>query len=144
MYALKGISRAGVSVEAKVLEEISRSCVTGNCHQQEIGAKAIHLAFLLEGCTGCHTGKVGEHPRDEGSEFSFRPGGIKEISFKCHQEIVQELESARSVHRPVREGLCTSCHAPHGSGERAILKKYFPRESYGIQNGELRTQLGLP
>lgn len=40
------------------------------------------------------------------------------------------IEANPERHGPIREGLCTGCHLPHGSQNFRILRHSFPREFY--------------
>jgi len=47
--------------------------------------------------------------------------GIPELCYKCHAQL-KEILSQGYLHSPFQQGRCLSCHAPHASKLKALLK----------------------
>lgn len=74
----------------------------------------LHQPVTEAGCDACHAAGA--------------PGRIvlqaevKELCLTCHSEIETQMKK-RQPHAPVREGKCTTCHAPHGSMQPSFLRQ---------------------
>ena len=94
----------------------SQSCSnTAGCHDDLINRPVVHEP-AVEDCLNCHQGEASGHPRAEGDEFSIPAGA--DGCFECHEKF-NELPYQ---HGPAASGACTSCHDPHGSANRSLLK----------------------
>ena len=65
-----------------------------------------HPGYEEGECSDCHEGEPGEI-------------GIRQsqVCHRCHDR----MDAAKFLHGPVGAGMCTYCHNPHGSEEKAFL-----------------------
>lgn len=90
------------------------SCHTGM--EEKIKKKYMHQA-LATGCTSCHS------PHGSASKMFFPAPGAG-LCYQCHGNIETQLQSAKSIHPPIKsEHACASCHAPHSSEMEKLLPK---------------------
>jgi len=83
------------------------------------GKSLVYQSFRLhpaleDGCEGCHTVEDG----------ALGTMDLKEACYSCHDNF-EEAGGDREkwyVHAPVADGECTSCHEPHFSTRRKLLK----------------------
>jgi predicted CXXCH cytochrome family protein len=71
----------------------------------------MHPPTAREKCLACH---VALEPRDHTFKLASAP---EKLCADCHPLPHRSVE-----HAPVKQGKCTECHDPHGSGFRAMLK----------------------
>jgi len=98
-------------------------------------ATTVHGPAHHGDCKSCH---------DLSSPTSPRPSADRqsELCLRCHSRAVP-CPDGRSIpsavgftgtaphqHRPVREGRCTACHDPHGSGHEYLLVRDYPQGLY--------------
>lgn len=99
--------------------KVSAQCLT--CHDQREGhrffAASRHAAEGLS-CASCH----GVHKAKAPVQGVLRQGSTTALCLSCHKSMEKSLFT-RSRH-PLREGKmeCTSCHDPHGTPGRTMLK----------------------
>jgi len=93
----------------------SGGCAAADCHADVTSVTVIH-APLEDGCETCHEASDGEHPGGAGSEFSL-VDAVPDLCYMCHDA---KNEKA-TVHAPVDDGDCTTCHSPHGSNQPRML-----------------------
>jgi predicted CXXCH cytochrome family protein len=109
-----------------------------NCHEvaKEIAKGKSSHSIALEGkaCLACHNAHT--------SDFEhLLPAKPMATCLGCHgQPIVQkgrtipsvknEITGAQSVHGPIRDEDCASCHAPHASAQIALLTAAYPATFY--------------
>jgi len=67
---------------------------------------------VKEGCDTCHSGK---EPQIEKLNED-----VPSLCYNCHDD-VQKDANAKFPHPPVSQGMCLSCHNPHGSNVRGLL-----------------------
>jgi predicted CXXCH cytochrome family protein len=93
------------------------------CHKdpaRSLGGEAwaVPHPALDDGCPSCHLPHTAQAPR-----LLTRPQ--RELCAGCHED--KNLNSGgaewSTPHPPVASGMCASCHAPHGSPEKALLAK---------------------
>ena len=94
------------------------------CHPQiEEKLKAstdVHPPIKSErGCPSCHLPHASDAPK-------LLPKAGKELCLMCHAEIIKKEYTV--LHGPIKDGQCTPCHDPHGSGNGKLLIKEFPTE----------------
>jgi len=82
------------------------------------GAWAVPHPALDDGCPSCHLPHVAQAPR-----MLIKPQGA--LCAGCHEDknLNSKGDKWATPHTPVVEGLCASCHGPHGAPEKALLKK---------------------
>jgi predicted CXXCH cytochrome family protein len=86
------------------------TCMTAECHASFADAPQVHGPISKGACNACHEDDVGGH------KFPLRRKGNDTCTF-CHTV----LGSASHVHKAVLTG-CTSCHQPHASNAKFLLK----------------------
>ena len=89
-------------------------CVTAQCHVTLLKAKVIHPA--TEACDTCHESTAAPHPQKGAKTFKLTQD-LPELCSNCHDA----LGTKASVHPPVADGDCTTCHDPHASEEPKLL-----------------------
>ncbi len=72
---------------------------------------------VKEDCSSCHEHKKGNHPNDAGREFDL-VSKLPDLCTTCHDI----NKGDKSKHAPAKEGECLSCHDPHSSDSRNLLK----------------------
>jgi predicted CXXCH cytochrome family protein len=127
------------SDEPSLLGESPRSLCL-NCHEQILSdlplAESLHGAFEGENaCTMCHTPHASAYDGlliDDSCQLCFR----------CHSEPILSaagtmipsmealIEDSPVVHEPAEYGECTTCHRPHFSAERSLLREHYPELDY--------------
>lgn len=92
------------------------SCGTSACHGKLFPGKFHPPA--AQSCESCHESQGVQHP--QGGKRSFKlmqqPPALCAM---CHAP----FGTKRTIHPPVKDGLCTSCHSPHASKEGKLLVK---------------------
>ena len=103
----------------------SESCVTSQCHAAFGKDKVVHSPVKDGACTTCHqvvkeVGKKTKHP--DNLTISLSQQGAA-LCYMCHEP----KNKKKVVHAPIQGGDCTSCHNPHGSPNKAMLKEVMPK-----------------
>jgi predicted CXXCH cytochrome family protein len=127
----------GGDFPALLREESPKLCLS--CHEpiaKEIAtAKTVHGADPSgENCSKCHV------PHSSNVDHLLTKPR-KELCVDCHKQTLSssggeitileaELEGAKSIHAPVREGECNQCHRPHSSTHDALLIADRPSAFY--------------
>ncbi len=112
-------------------------CVS--CHEDTVThakqAKVKHTpAVDKHGCLNCHN----PHGAKNDNNLNL---AVPELCFSCHNKpmagfggrsvnVVQIIKNGTTVHPPVADGECDSCHNPHGSDIPSILTGRFPTVFY--------------
>ena len=94
------------------------------CHKNQkllIGqSKYLHKIVKDEGCIGCH-----DSHGSKTTKFLLNKDELT-LCVDCHkkktEKVMQQIASATVVHKPVAEGRCAGCHAPHASNYSKLLK----------------------
>ncbi len=103
----------------------TESCVTGQCHAAMGKDKIVHTPVKEGKCTTCHQavlaqGKNAKHPGN--LAISLVKQGA-ELCSMCHEQ----KNKKKIVHAPVMGGDCVSCHNPHQSPNKGMLKAAVPQ-----------------
>ena len=111
------------------------TCVTAKCHTALGKDKAVHNPVKEGMCTTCHlatqvTGKTTKHPGN--LSFSLAQRGA-ELCAMCHEP----KNKKKVVHAPIQGGDCTSCHNPHQSPNKAMLKDTVPKLCFQCHPGSM-------
>jgi predicted CXXCH cytochrome family protein len=85
-------------------------CVTSQCHATFATAPHIHQPVAKNACDACHQDDIGGHV------FPLKRQGSQTCTF-CHS--VSGMASHQ--HKALEQG-CTSCHQPHASNAKFLLK----------------------
>lgn len=110
------------------------------CHQNVAhmveSATTTHAAVTSErSCLNCHTGHASSHA-------SLLQKDMMQLCFECHDRVITLpdgtqvanmkaiIEKGTSLHGPIAEHDCTSCHEIHGGGHRRLLTSEYPTEFY--------------
>ena len=126
---------------------VTEGCTS--CHNPHTGkAPAMLPAEGIDFCAGCHAdiadiavnAKVQHGAMEEGCIVCHDPHGNgnprmfsapeKTFCISCHDSIGEQIAAAQSQHQPVAEGVCWSCHNPHGSDYFRLLKASYPEPFY--------------
>jgi DmsE family decaheme c-type cytochrome len=115
--------------------KVSAQCLT--CHDKQEGRRFfVGGAHAAEGlsCVSCH----GIHSPKKVNRGLLRDGSSTALCLTCHANKEKSL-FMRSRH-PLREGKmeCVSCHDPHGTPTRAMLKAASPNELCFKCHAEMR------
>jgi len=112
------------------------NCVTAQCHSGMLKTKHIHPA--AEPCDTCHQAVSTPHPdkqeaekkqakgkkkakgtdKKKGKNFKLTESVLK-LCYQCHAE----FGTMKSLHPPVKDGMCTTCHDPHDSAQPKLLAR---------------------
>ncbi len=90
------------------------SCVTPRCHATYLTAPQVHGPVAARACDACHQNDAGGH------KYPLKRGPIQTCTF-CH--VVAGTQSVQ--HAALAQG-CTSCHRPHESNVKYLLKADTP------------------
>lgn len=118
------ISVAFIREKGAVAQQPTKdSCITDKCHSRMGKDKFVHGPVAVGECMVCHKGEADKH-RLSPAKIKFAP--IKKVSdlcFQCHDRV----DAMNTVHPPVKEGICTSCHSPHESPYKFQLYEQPPK-----------------
>jgi len=100
------------------------SCVTASCHAALGKEKTVHNPVKEGMCTTCHQAandpeKKTKHPGNLIISLVQQGAGLCAM---CHEP----KDKKKTVHAPVKGGDCTSCHDPHQSPNKGMLKAAMP------------------
>jgi predicted CXXCH cytochrome family protein len=101
-----------VSLRGRALSE--EGCVTGTCHASLLTVKNLHPVAQM--CDSCHQPLLTPHPQKGRKTFQL----IQEVPGLCGMCHAPFGKKAH-VHPPVKDGMCLTCHNPHGSDEPKLL-----------------------
>lgn len=102
------------------------TCLTSKCHSDMIETKFVHSPLKANGCLVCHS--LG--PSLKNSRLPTTHPNISvdmgknqlAICQKCHVEWGRGFSLKRNQHSLVKQKGCTSCHNPHGSQFKKLLR----------------------
>jgi predicted CXXCH cytochrome family protein len=120
-----------------LLQPLTALCL--DCHDEVkktiATAKTPHKALAEQrSCLTCHDAHGGKAPK------LLRADTAAKLCFECHKDMAKHVaETANNPHRPVANGDCAACHAPHGGGLKLLkgtnpetLYAPFDAASYGL------------
>lgn len=101
------------------------SCVTAKCHASMGRAAHVHSPVKDGSCTMCHQAeqdpeKKTRHPKN--LKITLMQKGA-DLCAMCHEP----KNTKKVVHAPILGGDCTSCHDPHQSAQKAMLREPMPK-----------------
>jgi len=99
----------------------ARTCITGQCHATMGKNTSVHKPVQEGICTGCHEVaedplKATKHP-DHLVITLVRKGA--DLCARCHEP----KNRKGVVHAPLKNGECATCHDPHQSAHKGLLKE---------------------
>lgn len=102
-----------------------------DCHKSIRAGKTAHPA-LDAGCPSCH-GSPHAKKKPELSLISAPP----DLCFNCHDK---GMFTKKFQHSAVAAGMCTSCHNPHSSNNKKLLKAEPPDLCYSCHDKKAFTK----
>ncbi len=91
------------------------NCTEAGCHAPQLDRPFLHGPTAVHSCDVCHEfADPGQH------KFQLKAQGRDLCTF-CH--INKTGREGPVVHEPVAKGECLSCHDPHGSSVRSMLRQ---------------------
>ncbi len=98
---------------------------------------SIHDPVAKEGCVACHV----PHGSDEPALLI---DSQRTICLGCHEDMVNNLPLAKSVHNPFEsDQLCTQCHSPHSSDHDKLLTESSSELCFTCHNKETVSASGF-
>ncbi|GAM09000.1 doubled CXXCH motif protein [Geobacter sp. OR-1] len=94
------------------------------CHPSKLTKKVPHPPVAEKDCKACHKSEGGNHQLQKGL-YGVKKQGAS-ICYDCHDA---EMAKGKSVHAPVSDNDCVSCHDPHGGSRARFLKGNYPAAS---------------
>ena len=79
------------------------------------GRAPLALILALAACAAAAPAGAADDAR-----FRLKPGASGELCLECHADF-QEVIRQPSVHTPVKDGECASCHSPHAADHGKLL-----------------------
>ena len=92
------------------------NCMKPGCHS-DMKKTFMHKPMDSD-CGSCHDFKSGSHPGDPGEEYMLTKS-VPDLCSGCHDIKKQN----KSEHAPFMNGECLTCHNPHGSNTKGLLKQ---------------------
>ena len=114
------------------------SCVTTTCHASMGKAAVVHPPVAGVMCESCHAVSVNpqrrtKHPQN--MEITLVRQGA-DLCGMCHAP----KGTRKVVHAPIIGGDCTSCHDPHQSPHRGMMKAPLPELCFQCHDDRIRSQ----
>lgn len=110
------------------------SCVTASCHPKILAETTVHAA--AESCDSCHESAAAPHPQKGKKTFRLTEEPPK-LCFACHEE----TGGKASLHPPVKDGECLSCHEPHSTAQPKLLRSAVKDLCSGCHAGPTEKKL---
>lgn len=104
----------------------SVGCSTSKCHSDLKNDLFVHGPVKADGCKICHrlengsevTPNIPSHPL----VIKIKPININETCTVCHDSFKQSLSTDKFIHKPLQTESCVTCHNPHHSKFKNLLK----------------------
>jgi predicted CXXCH cytochrome family protein len=110
----------------------ARLCFTCHDEDDKMEYKYLHGPVASEDCLACHK----PHASDYKHLVREGPQEIQ-LCASCHQEIPKKIEKAAFKHGVINKGLCSPCHAFHGSNLTKHWTHEFPDKFYNPYDPKL-------
>jgi predicted CXXCH cytochrome family protein len=110
----------------------ARLCFT--CHDEEdkMEYQYLHGPVESEDCLACH------NPHSSSYKHLVRAGPQEiQLCDSCHQEIPKKIKNSAFKHGVINKGLCSPCHAFHGSNLTKHWTRLFPDKFYNPYDPKL-------
>ncbi len=116
----------------------AESCVTSSCHAKIAKGAFVHNPVKEGMCTICH------QATDDPTKKTKHPGNLvitlvqqgADLCGMCHEP----KNTKKVVHEPILGGDCTSCHDPHQSPNKGMLKEAMPKLCFQCHSDEMVKQ----
>jgi predicted CXXCH cytochrome family protein len=95
-------------------DDTTMSADCSSCHKVPETTENVHLPFSSKDCTSCHSWSSEKHSVVVTDD-------VPQKCYECHDEKKSAVEES-SVPHPVA-GECITCHSPHRSAEKKLLKQ---------------------
>jgi predicted CXXCH cytochrome family protein len=110
----------------------ARLCFTCHDEYDKMEYSYLHGPVESEDCTACH------NPHASNYKHLVRQGPQEiELCASCHQEVPKKIENAAFKHGVIKKGLCSPCHAFHGSNLTKHWTRRFPDKFYNPYDPKL-------
>ena len=113
----------------------TESCVSAKCHASMGKDKVVHNPVKEGMCTKCH------QAADDPEKKSKHPGNLKITLVKTGADLCNQCHEPKNkkkvVHAPIQGGACTSCHNPHQSPNKGLLKETMPKLCFHCHQEDL-------
>lgn len=67
-----------------------------------------------------HGQRRGGAAEPSAADYKLKKGGTGAVCLGCHTSIAESIKK-KSVHSPIKRGVCTGCHSPHASSHGVLL-----------------------
>jgi len=129
-----GSNKAGLIYDTVHKPFASKMC--NQCHEGATSPKPLALKKKgFELCRGCHSNVVNDmfaknrlhwpvvgkdgclncHNPHASAQQGLLKAAPVQLCGTCHADTIQRQEKSTTKHPPIKEGMCTACHAPHAS-----------------------------
>jgi len=117
------------------------TCVSVSCHASMTTGKVVHGPVKEGRCTTCHTvtrekDKKTKHP--DNLTITLTQQGA-DLCNMCHEP----KDKKKTVHAPVMGGDCISCHNPHQSANKGMLKEAMPNLCFQCHPEDMMKQKNM-
>lgn len=110
---LGGFAKAATAASDGAVDPVSgKPCA--RCHPSKV-QDVVHEPVKSD-CSACHRTAGGDHRQLPGL-FGVKASGPR-LCEECHGD----MSTGKSVHKPIRDGSCLGCHAPHNSPLKHLLR----------------------
>lgn len=138
LFLLFAALLATVPPQLHAEDQAMTACVTSRCHASMGRAASVHPPVAGGMCESCHVSSVNpqaktKHPGNR--EITLVQQGA-DLCAMCHES----KGTKKFVHAPIRGGDCISCHDPHQSPNKGMLKTAMPDLCFQCHPEEIRKQ----
>jgi predicted CXXCH cytochrome family protein len=110
----------------------ARLCFTCHDEDDKMEYMYLHGPVKSEDCLACH------NPHASNYKHLVREGPQEiQLCDNCHEEIPKKIKNSTFKHGVINEGLCSPCHAFHGSNLTKHWTRLFPDKFYNPYDPEL-------
>jgi predicted CXXCH cytochrome family protein len=94
------------------------------CHEELAKKKIVHAA-VMKGCPVCHSAiDATDVPHKKTNAITKGLAAeVPALCFQCHDK--KKFEG-KTIHPPVKDGMCLACHSPHSSDNAKLLQSAVP------------------
>jgi len=118
-------TKSTITATTATRSEPALTCITVNCHATMSKGAFVHAPLKDGVCQDCHD--VMQEPADKKTKH---PGNVtitlvqqgSQLCYRCHVA----KNTAKVIHAPIISGDCISCHNPHQSQNKGLMKEPVP------------------